>query len=179
MRNRQKILLRINLNGYGNHCLTLELSGAGNGCRSTSVISVSLKSGFLQIAQAVESPKTPLPTIKMEGISTARSEEAIARKIRRDYDSLIQKEDLNGNENKRCLSAPKSIFQSNRAPMSSNGVVVDRAWGSTEAAAETARSLDHPEQQRPGNLFSTATEGTDQLSVKSTPFLARNCSTAI
>lgn len=44
----------------------------GNGCRSTSVIEVSLNCGLLQSAHAVESPKTPLPTMRIdEGISGA------------------------------------------------------------------------------------------------------------
>ena len=48
---------------------TLALSGAGNGCRSTRVIAVSLKDGLLQREYAVERPKTPLPIIRMdEGI---------------------------------------------------------------------------------------------------------------
>lgn len=48
---------------------TLAPSGAGNGCRSTRVMEVSLKDGLLQREYAVERPKTPLPIIRMdEGI---------------------------------------------------------------------------------------------------------------
>lgn len=59
--------------------LTLEPSGEGNGCRSTTVIEVSLNWGFLHRAQAVESPKTPLPTIRMDEGASIGAEDAIVR----------------------------------------------------------------------------------------------------
>ena len=46
--------------------LTLDPSGVGKGCRSTSVIEVFLKSGFLHSDHAVDKPKTPLPIMRIE-----------------------------------------------------------------------------------------------------------------
>ena len=46
--------------------LTLDPSGVGKDCLSTSVIEVFLKSGFLHSDHAVERPKTPLPMIRMD-----------------------------------------------------------------------------------------------------------------
>jgi hypothetical protein len=55
--------------GDNYYVLTLEPSGAGNGWRSNNVILVSLKRGFLHRDHAVDSPKTPLPMIRIdEGI---------------------------------------------------------------------------------------------------------------
>jgi hypothetical protein len=57
--------------------LTLEPSGVGNGCRSTTVTCVSLNNGFLQIACAVARPNTPLPMIRTEEGTSNGAVEAI------------------------------------------------------------------------------------------------------
>jgi hypothetical protein len=48
------------------------MSGAGNGCLSTSVIDVFLNGGRLHKERAVERPKTPDPIMRIEdGILSA------------------------------------------------------------------------------------------------------------
>jgi hypothetical protein len=65
---------------YLYNALTLDPSGAGNGCLSISVIWVSLNCGFLHSDHAVERPKTPLPMMRME--DGMRSAYAIVKEMK-------------------------------------------------------------------------------------------------
>jgi hypothetical protein len=49
------------------YVLTLDPSGAGNGCLSTRVMRVFLNKSFLAREYAVDKPKTPLPIMRMDG----------------------------------------------------------------------------------------------------------------
>jgi hypothetical protein len=80
---------------------TLEPSGVGNVWRSTTVMEVYAKSGFLQSAHAVERPKAPLPTM-MTDLGTLRADDEEAGEDIAQHDTRMHAH-TSSNEEEQCL----------------------------------------------------------------------------